>query len=103
MKSECLLPCPLAAEREGRRNGNGGREEKGIERERKRGMEGKEKEEGRRRKRGERGQRYMGTSPVFSEREFFTILHKAWLVLCVNLTQAAVIKEEGASVKKMPP
>jgi hypothetical protein len=26
-----------------------------------------------------------------------------WFVLCVNLTQARVIREEGASVEKMPP
>jgi hypothetical protein len=26
-----------------------------------------------------------------------------WLVLCVNLTQAVVIMERGASLKKMPP
>jgi hypothetical protein len=26
-----------------------------------------------------------------------------WLVLCVNLTQAEVIKEKGASVGEMPP
>ena len=26
-----------------------------------------------------------------------------WLVLCVNLTQAGVITEKGASVGKMPP
>lgn len=26
-----------------------------------------------------------------------------WLVLCVNCTQARVIREEGASVEKIPP
>ena len=26
-----------------------------------------------------------------------------WLVLCVNLTQAAVITEKGASLQEMPP
>ena len=26
-----------------------------------------------------------------------------WLVLCVNLTQAGVITEKGASVEEMPP
>jgi hypothetical protein len=26
-----------------------------------------------------------------------------WLVLCVNLTQAGVIMEKGASVEEMPP
>jgi len=26
-----------------------------------------------------------------------------WLVLCVNLTQAEVITEKGASVEEMPP
>jgi hypothetical protein len=26
-----------------------------------------------------------------------------WLVLCVNLTQAGVITEKGASLEEMPP
>jgi hypothetical protein len=26
-----------------------------------------------------------------------------WLVLCVNLTQAGVITEKGASIEEMPP
>jgi hypothetical protein len=26
-----------------------------------------------------------------------------WLVLCVNLTQASVITEKGASLEEMPP
>jgi hypothetical protein len=26
-----------------------------------------------------------------------------WMVLCVNLTQAVVITEKGASLKEMPP
>ena len=26
-----------------------------------------------------------------------------WLVLCVNLTQAEAIREEGASAEEMPP
>jgi hypothetical protein len=29
--------------------------------------------------------------------------HPYWLVLCVNLTQAEVITEKGASVGEMPP
>jgi hypothetical protein len=28
---------------------------------------------------------------------------QAWLVLCVNLTQAGVITEKGASLEEMPP
>jgi hypothetical protein len=31
------------------------------------------------------------------------LLHVYWLVLCVNLTQAGVITEKGASVEEMPP
>ena len=27
----------------------------------------------------------------------------SWLVLCVNLTQAGVIAEKGASLEEMPP
>jgi hypothetical protein len=35
---------------------------------------------------------------VFSRGE-----HTAWLVLCVNLTQAGVITEKGVSAEEMPP
>jgi hypothetical protein len=33
----------------------------------------------------------------------FSITALYWLVLCVNLTQAGVITEKGASVGEMPP
>jgi hypothetical protein len=33
--------------------------------------------------------------------KYFNLLY--WLVLCVNLTQAGVITEKGASLEEMPP
>jgi hypothetical protein len=32
-----------------------------------------------------------------------SVMFLHWLVLCVNLTQARVITEKGASLKEMPP
>jgi hypothetical protein len=48
---------------------------------------------------------------IFSARKQSTVLAKDilcirmvyWLVLCVNLTQAGVFTEKGASLEEMPP
>jgi hypothetical protein len=40
---------------------------------------------------------------IILETALTIILSMYWLVLCVNLTQAGVITEKGASVGEMPP
>jgi hypothetical protein len=46
-----------------------------------------------------------GHLKVFMSKSTTIVLPKGvyWLVLCVNLTQAGIITEKGASVEEMPP
>jgi hypothetical protein len=46
---------------------------------------------------------FKNSGVLLYEESKFKYTHMYWLVLCVNLTQAGVITEKGASVREMPP